>query len=299
MMSKVLVLRTCNSDMTAHGGFVWPTEGPVEAPDWNPKPRCGGGLHGCLWGAGTIGYYDNSDDAKWLVVEVEVDCIVDLGDKVKFPRGVVVFCGCRHDAAKYIADRAPKDVVVNFTTVTAGDNCSALAGHGGIAIAGHRGTATAGEGGTAIAGDEGTAISAINGKAIAGDRGTALVASGGISTAGEHGRAEAGYRGKAYAGYNGTASAGYRGMASAGDYGTATAGDLGKARAGHCGNAMAGYRGHAESLLGGSARAGDGGTISIWWHDGERPLLAVGYVGEDGIEPNVAYRLDNGKFVKA
>jgi hypothetical protein len=32
----VLVLRTCNADMTAHGGFKWPESGHVAAPDWLP-----------------------------------------------------------------------------------------------------------------------------------------------------------------------------------------------------------------------------------------------------------------------
>lgn len=45
----VLVLRTCNSDMTGYGGFKWPESGPVEAPDWNPVKSCGQGLHGWLW----------------------------------------------------------------------------------------------------------------------------------------------------------------------------------------------------------------------------------------------------------
>jgi len=283
-MSKVLVLRTCRENMKAYGGFVWPTEGPVKAPDWNPKPQCGGGLHGCLWGAGAIVYYSSSDDAKWLVVEVDEDCIVDLGSKVKFPRGVVVFCGCRHDAAKYIADRAPKDVVVNFTTVTAGAFGTAKAGHCGTAIAGYKGEATAGEGGTAIAGEGGTATAGNDGMATAGDGGMAMAGNRGMATAGYNGTATVGDRGTATAGNCGSATAGKHGTATAGDFGTATAGEGGKATAGE----------------GGKATAGDGGTISIWLYDGSRLRLAIGYVGEDGIKPNVAYRVnDKGKFVKA
>jgi hypothetical protein len=51
-MNKVLVLRTVRPDRRSHGGFFWPESGPVEAPDWNPKARCGGGLHGLLRGCG-------------------------------------------------------------------------------------------------------------------------------------------------------------------------------------------------------------------------------------------------------
>ena len=48
------------------------------------------------------------------------------------------------------------------------------------------------------------------------------------------------------------------------------------------------------------ARAGAGGAIALTYHDGERYRIAVAYVGEDGIEPNVDYRVtDVGEFVKA
>lgn len=88
----VLVLRTCLSDMTSHGGFRWPASGPVEAPDWSPVASCGNGLHGWLWGAGNWGLKTKGENIKWLVVEVEKSLIVDLRDKVKFPRGIVVAC---------------------------------------------------------------------------------------------------------------------------------------------------------------------------------------------------------------
>ena len=48
------------------------------------------------------------------------------------------------------------------------------------------------------------------------------------------------------------------------------------------------------------ASAGPNGCFALVWHDGKRPRFTVGYVGEGGIEPNVAYRCDdNGKLVRA
>ena len=62
----------------------------------------------------------------------------------------------------------------------------------------------------------------------------------------------------------------------AGDGGTATAGDYG------------------------TAQAGDGGVIRIRWNDGERYRWAVGYIGEDGLRPNVPYRVDgDGRITEA
>ena len=203
----VLVLRTCNADMTsAHDGkFRWPESGPVEAPDWLPTKACGNGLHGALKGQGEASLLDWSESAKWLVVRVVEDSIVDLGGKVKFPRGEVIYCGDRSTAANMIADAYPGEAVIGATRV---------AGDGGTASAGYGGTASAGYGGTASAG------------------------------------------------YGGTASAGYGGTASAGPRGTAS--------------------------------AGDNGIVAVrWWDDqSKRYRMAVGYVGEDGIEKDVKYRYD-------
>ena len=147
----VYVLRTCNADMTSYGGFRWPESGPVEAPDWDSSPRCGGGLHGFLHGEGDGALASWDADAKWLVVSVAEDLIVQLDGKVKFPRGIVEFAGDRLAATTYISKRVGPRAVVGGTA-TAGYGGTATAGDWGTATAGDRGTATAGDGGTATAG---------------------------------------------------------------------------------------------------------------------------------------------------
>ena len=73
--NRVLILRTCKREpdgrLTAFGGFVWPASGPVECPDWNPEPVCGGGLHGLLWGEGEGSMLSWDESAAWLVVSVD------------------------------------------------------------------------------------------------------------------------------------------------------------------------------------------------------------------------------------
>ena len=259
---KALVLRTCKPDMSsARNGFRWPTEGPVEAPDWDPRPRCGGGLHGLLWGEGDGRLLNWSDDARWLVVEVDEADPIDLDGKVKFPRGVVVHCGDRLSATAYLAERAPGRAIT-----------------GGTATAGYAGTATAGDDGTATAGDRGTAT--------AGDDGTATAGYAGTATAGYAGTATAGDAGTATAGDDGSATAGYAGTATAGDDGTATAGDRGTATAGYAGTATAGDRGTV--------------MIAYWHLAGARARRrwVVGHVGEGGIEPNVPYTVRDGALVR-
>ena len=153
--NKVLVLRTCDEDMTAHGGFKWPVKGPVEAPDWDPSPVCGGGLHGLLWGIGDSSLLNWDEKAKWMAVEVDASKIVDLTGKVKFPNGRVVMVGSQVDVCNYIAERAPAGSKCIGACVKAGDNGTATAGDCGTATAGDRGTATAGDCGTATAGQAG------------------------------------------------------------------------------------------------------------------------------------------------
>lgn len=115
MTKYVLCLRTCSKDLTSHGGFQWPAKGAVACNDWQPKPGCGNGLHGLLWGVGDAGYLDYSNgDRKWLVVKVLAADIVDIQNKVKFPRGHVMFCGTRDRAVAYIQKRAPKGSNVVF-----------------------------------------------------------------------------------------------------------------------------------------------------------------------------------------
>jgi hypothetical protein len=163
MSDTVLVLRTCNADLTSYNGFQWPESGSVECPDWSPEPICGNGLHGLLWGEGSPGYLNLQDSAKWLVVEVASADIVDVDGKVKFPRGTVVYCGDRTGATEYLYSHGAAGKPVVYGTATAGDYGTATAGDYGTATAGDGGTATAGDGGTATAGDGGTATAGYRG----------------------------------------------------------------------------------------------------------------------------------------
>jgi len=254
------ILRTCDRDGRSYGGFAWPLKAGarVEASDWSAAKRCGNGLHGLWNGIGDSNLLNWDTDAKWIVAEVDGP-VVDLGGKVKVRAAIVRHVGDRASATSWLMKRVPGCAVVG---------ANMMAGENGVALVGDRGTATAG----------------INGTATAGLRGTA--------TAGEYGTATAGDRGTATAGHRGTATAGDRGTATAGEYGTATAGYGGTATAGHRGTATAGHRG--------TATAGDGGELHIrrWDAAHSRYRTVVGYVGEDGIEANVAYQLDgNGRFV--
>jgi hypothetical protein len=107
-MSKSLVLRVCGAHGESHGAFRWPLEvgATVRAPDWRSTHECGNGLHGWLYGQGDYACTDRwrVKDAKWLVVEVDSDSIIELGGKVKFPACLVRFVGDAKSATDYLWD---------------------------------------------------------------------------------------------------------------------------------------------------------------------------------------------------
>jgi len=168
--AKVLVLRACRADGTSYNGFVWPTSGPVEAPDWQPTKECGNGLHGLLWGVGDYSLVPREIGSRYLVVEVEAADLIDLGGKVKFPRGVVVFTSLNWwEASIYVKERRPAGTAEKIATGDSG-HAAATGNYGHAAATGDSGHAAA-------TGDSGHAAAlSYNGKAKAGTNGAVVLA---------------------------------------------------------------------------------------------------------------------------
>ena len=264
--TDTLLLRTVSKDMTSHGGtFTWKKAGLVECKDWDPRPVCGGGLHGLERGIGDGLLLDWSESAMWLVFKAKKSETVQINSaKSKARRAWVIFCGAKAEAIQFLIDNgADASKIIGGQATASGDRCQATA-------SGYYGQATA-----------------------SGDRGQA-------TASGHYGQATAsGYRCQATAsGDSGQATAsGYYGQATAsGDYGQATAsGDSGQATAsGDSGQAI-GKAGasHVLAIAGlyGQAEADDKGVIAIkhWDAKAKRWRLIVGYIGEDDIEPRVRY----------
>ena len=96
-MSTILVVRAVNALRQSHNGFQYPEQGPVEAPDWDGKPECGGGLHGLEWGLGDWSLLPVVPGTLYQVIAVEdtPENLVRFRDqsKVKFAGGEVVYSG--------------------------------------------------------------------------------------------------------------------------------------------------------------------------------------------------------------
>ena len=277
---EVIILRTCNADLTSKSdearGFRWPESGAVACKDWDPSSRCGGGLHGLLWGCGDGSLLDWSDTAKGLAVAVPGDTVVGIDKrddgfaKVKFPAGRVLFVGSLSDACKFIFERVPDAIkaamVSGAASATRDSGAASATGYSGAA------SATGNNGAASATGDRGAA-SATGYKGAA----SATGHKGAASATGVSGAASAtGHKGAASAtGDSGAASAtGYRGAASAtGDKGAASA---------------TGYSGAVRGSL--------TSTLTLRRWDGKRYRIVALYPGEDGIKPLVWYRLnENGQ----
>jgi hypothetical protein len=154
---KVLVIRTSNHKNQGYGGFQWPRSGYVSCNNWNPKPICGYGLHGLLWGEGNAILFLHSTTAIWSIVEVNAKDIVKIDeDKVKFPFGNVVYCGSKNGAFEYLYKRTSLGhLICGGTIKRMKEDSTVILGNYSKAITGVRGRSIVGKKGIAISGKEG------------------------------------------------------------------------------------------------------------------------------------------------
>ena len=171
-MNKVLVLRKCNKDLKSFGGFQYPSSGHVSAPDWNPKPECGSGLHGFLYGEGDGSLANYDPENKWLVLSVDKDKIVDLSGKVKFPEGEVIFCGALAEAARYVYDNGGAGRAIIGITVTGGDRSTVTGGYYSTVTGGNGSTVSGGYCSTVSGGDRSTVTGGNSSKVTGGEDST-------------------------------------------------------------------------------------------------------------------------------
>ena len=217
-MEKVLILRACRQDRTSHKEFQWPESSPVEAPDWSPKPECGRGLHGLLWGEGNSSHLAMYGNPLWQVVEVDSSDIIDLDGKVKFPRGEVIYTGTREGATGLIYKSAPNGTIIHYLSLTGGNHSTLTGGEYSTLTGGNHSTLTGGD--------------------------------------------------------NSTLTGGYNSALTGGEYSTLTGG-------------------YDSTLTGGY------GSVVVWvWHEIGRKRVKSFEVGIDGVEPNVPYRLIDGKLTR-
>jgi len=294
--AKAYMLRTCAADGTSHGGFKWPASGPVTCPDWDPKPECGNGLHGLLWGAGNASYLSQSEDAIWQIVEIQE--WVDIGgDKIKVPSGNVVYSGDMCGAMVGIATRWLAHLKETSAFDNEGDS-SQLAASGDSSQLAASGDSSR----LAASGDSSQLAASGDSSQLAASGDSSRLAASGYSSrlaaSGDSSRlAASGYSSRLAA--SGDSSQ----LAASGDSSQLAASGYSSRLAASGDSSQLAASGDSSIAMcagpGSSAAAGPNGTIALSWWDqaAKRYRVIVGYVGEDGIEPNTYYCVQNGKLV--
>jgi len=302
------ILKSVNADMTSYNGFVWPAEGPVEAPDWNAQPECGGGLHGWLWGQGDFSLA--VPNARWLIASInKADCI-DLSGKIKVARAWVIFCGDRFGATFELLRLREEHLlcasVQNEKEFVQGDSGAATVkgNYGAATVQGNYGAATVkgNYGAATVQGNYGAATvqgncgaATVQGNCdaatVKGNCGAATVKGycGAATVKGNYGAATVqGNYGAA------TVQGNYGAATVQGNYGAATVkGDYGAATV--KGNGLSTVFGAHGQVSGGAGSA----LVLTWFLDGSSVRAVVAHVGEDGIKPDSWYRLnDDHEFVE-
>ena len=288
-----LFLRTCNADGTSHDGFQWNLEigGITEAPDWTPEPECGGGLHGLLHGKGNGAYLNLSEDALWMVCEA-LGPIVDLNRKIKTSKAKTLFVGDRKGATDFlIAYGCNASEVVgafifggDYSTVSGGQDSTVTGGHWSTVTGGQDSTVTGGDYSTVTGGDDSTVTGGYGSTVTGGYGSTVTGGHWSTVTGGDHSTVTGGDHSTVTGGYGSTVTGGYGSTVTGDDDSTVTGGN---------GSFVTG--GYHSTVMG-----GERSTLSLKWSDGKRNRISIAYIGENDIEPNVAYILDkNGKFVRA
>ena len=160
-----IVVRTCASDGGSYNGFKYPlTVGSVVVcPDWKPTAKCGNGLHGLLNGIGDWSLVDSGAERLWQIFGVlNAEVVAIDGDKVKFPRGKLLYCGTASGALAWFVPEMVKAIQAEAKDNTAtGDrgHAAATGDSGHAAATGYRGhaAATGDSGHAAATGDRGHA----------------------------------------------------------------------------------------------------------------------------------------------
>ena len=330
-----LVLRTCDNNMQGYGGFQWPTNGEVSAPDWKSKPVCGNGLHGLLWANGSSKYLSRESDAKWLVCEVDPTTCVDLDDKVKFQTCNVIAVysnmaealtrimfdpGYPHPNAKEIASGTSSTAASRGTyskSASIGDFSKAVSigTFGKVASIGDYGTAaSSGNSSSASSsGDYSKASSSGDSSTASSSGASSKASSSGLSSS----ASSSGTSSKASSsGLSSIASSSgiSSRAASIGESSTAASSGIGSTAASSGDFSSASSSGDSSS----AASSGDSGIAAAcgcetwvkagplgcifateWVAAEKRYRGAVGYIGENGVKADTWYRCVGGKLVEA
>jgi hypothetical protein len=201
---EVLIVKCVSQEGKSYNGFQWPLEvgAKVEAPDFNARKECGGGLHGWPWGLSLGDGKDPDWSGKWIVFGSDPGTVIDLNGKVKCRSAVIRFVGNWHEAMLFVLDGQMawvKHSASGAASSTGTSGAASSTGYSGAASStGYRGAASStGYSGAASSTGTSGAASSTGYRGAASSTGTSGAASstgtsGAAVVTGSGGRAQAG-----------------------------------------------------------------------------------------------------------
>jgi len=284
---------------------------------FDPKVGCGAGLHGIAGLNDELGLLDWSLDAQAMIVATDKTKMVQVAGKVKFASGIVTrLVSLAEGVCSIFANKSK--IVEQVESITAeakqGNDQAASGSYSKQAASGYsskqaasgyssKQAASGYSSKQAASGDSSKqAASGDSSKQAASGSYSKQAASGDSST-----QAASGYSStQAASGYSSkqAASGSYSKQAASGDSSKqAASGDSSKQAASGSYSKQAASGSYSKQAASGSncvsmaagpngkVKSGPNGAFALAWHDGNRPRIAVGYVGEGGIEADTWYQV--------
>lgn len=227
------------------------------------------GIVGLMWGIGSVEALSFGPSSKWLVVEVDRQDVVQLGDYVKFKCGIVRFVGGPVTASRFIQARSTANGSVANGIACGADGEVVASGDFGVSVIRNNSVAMAADYGSCIGGSHSMCAADYKSNAVAGDQSQVVV----------------GDCSNAISGIGGVTITGDRSFGKSGDFGLTSVGAFSVGMTGVNGIVQGGVGSQLIAMY--VSRAG---LRNI-------PKICTATVGENGILPNRAYRAANGKLV--
>ena len=158
----MLFLKSLPANRLAYNKFLWPDQvgAIVEAPDWNPEPVCGGGLHGLINGEGELDLLCHRNNAVWYAFESvdengnpsDTETVDIDGEKGKCQRAIIRAVGTRAEATTWLVQQGCRHVP--YASIIDENSSGVCLGESSTAITGDNSTNVLGDYSKAITEDE-------------------------------------------------------------------------------------------------------------------------------------------------
>jgi len=297
------LLRTCDKNLKAYGGFQYPEKGYVEAPDWKPKPVCGNGLHGLLMGKGNQSLLNWDESEIWQILAVDPKTVAEIdvefdGGKAKVPYAWVVLTGTRKEATDFLLAHGASFQEVPGIFQICGDNEKFVGGVKAV-LAGGRNVELTGENKSHLTGQSFAKLTGGDESVLFGKERSVLKGGDYCALIG---------------GNDSQLSGGKHCEMSSGNDSVLTGGDFARMRGGSNSFLTGGYgstleggdfstlvSGESSVLISGyksTFKAGSDSTFVAIWTEGSRWFLVQGRTNGTDLKPDVTYKINphNQKF---